>query len=106
MKSLPPWPKSWPPVSELNATCRFCGDIGHESPSDPAPGVCPVCLDKRMDAALKEQIATGNWAGLFDRLVAVGLTKDAAAQWIAELFLGDAPPTQTLVRREFRLDIN
>jgi hypothetical protein len=35
------------------AVCRFCGAKGLEDPAiDPAPGVCPACLEARMTAAV------------------------------------------------------
>lgn len=32
--------------------CRLCGLVGLEDPWDPAPGVCPRCLDERMASLL------------------------------------------------------
>lgn len=39
-------------MSVVEALCRYCGAVGEEDPAiDPAPGVCPNCLDARMAAA-------------------------------------------------------
>lgn len=39
------------PTRKRLVTCRHCGQTGHETPDDPAPGVCPDCLDQQMAAA-------------------------------------------------------
>lgn len=39
------------------STCRSCGTWGIETPDDPAPGICPVCLEQRM-AALVPRLET------------------------------------------------
>jgi len=46
----------------VDETCRFCGRTGLRwEDLDPAPGVCPTCLDARM-ATMTEQLAA--WASV------------------------------------------
>lgn len=42
-------------MTQQLATCRFCGIQGVEdSDIDPAPGVCPTCLDSRMAVVMQQ----------------------------------------------------
>lgn len=66
--------------------CRFCGKPGRETDGDVAPGVCPACLDARMEAATErlgrlvatlplEEVVAQQFRHLCDE---VGLTPEAA----------------------------
>jgi hypothetical protein len=43
-------------MTQAIETCRYCGRQGGDEfsfgPDDPAPGVCPTCLDARMSALM------------------------------------------------------
>ena len=68
--------------------CRFCGARGRERADDPAPGVCPSCLDSRMrlaTGALRDAAAAGREdLEEFARalLLEVGLTPGVAARFM------------------------
>lgn len=34
--------------------CRQCGERGYEDPDDPSPGLCPICLERRLAAAFPD----------------------------------------------------
>lgn len=66
--------------------CRYCGRTGGDEfsfgPDDPAPGVCPTCLDARMSAlmlgaarrATAGMGSNGLKAWLYGEMVELGLT--------------------------------
>jgi hypothetical protein len=69
-------------------TCRQCGKPGRETPDDPAPGLCPACLD----AALARVFFGGNGLALVlgdpdapskvvADLRALGVTEKALAEY-------------------------
>lgn len=67
--------------------CRFCGLRMVEDAGDPAPGVCPPCLDRRMAAAtlaLADAPGTNVTRTAYRLLREVGLTDPAARAFLAE----------------------
>ncbi|HKE98037.1 MAG TPA: hypothetical protein VKG45_03780 [Actinomycetes bacterium] len=69
-------------MAETLETCRFCGAPGLESEDDPAPGVCPRCLDERMARATAnlEKVAAAYRAG--------EITGESLFGWSRALLLG------------------
>jgi hypothetical protein len=64
--------------------CRDCGQAALEYDDDPAPGLCPGCLEQRLlDAAAR--MAGMSAPEAISALVGSGLTPKAAAQFIDHL---------------------
>jgi hypothetical protein len=79
-------------VTQQLATCRFCGAQGVEdSDIDPAPGVCPACLDSRM-AVVTQRVAEHGMAGAWDGLMWAGLSNEAATEFLVELAIVAGTP--------------
>ena len=81
-------------------SCRDCGKLALEHATDPAPGLCPECLDRRLKEVtvwLLQQVGstapkTVILARFFDRLVDIGLRPAAAARDIRVLAAADGVP--------------
>lgn len=72
-------------------TCRDCHRVGVETDDDPAPGLCPVCLDVRLARATEDLAAldaTSIEGGALDRhardlLVDAGLVEPYLSSFLA-----------------------
>jgi hypothetical protein len=64
------------------ARCRICGATGEETDDDICPGVCPPCFDRRMDQATVALAADPRPAMAYHLLREVGLTAEAAADFL------------------------
>lgn len=75
------------------STCKFCGARGREEANDPAPGVCPDCLDERMKAATERLARRVQEIGLplaftrtgLELVTEVGLTREAAGAFLQRM---------------------
>lgn len=94
--------KSWQRMDRHTVTCRDCGKTGTSDRSDPAPGICPKCFQKRMDQVWIEQVAVGSFRGFFDRLIQIGgLTEEAACSYMIEIIRAATEP-----KARSRVDLN
>ena len=72
-------------------TCRDCGAVGEGGPDDPAPGLCPECMEQRLakvTAHLEERIKEVPPEVLWFEarrllLEEVGLTPEATRKFLA-----------------------
>lgn len=77
-------------MSWIYVTCPFCGAVGREEKGDPAPGVCPPCLDAKMKQATARFGPLVDALGLEDALReqvrylvdVVGLTREATRHFL------------------------
>lgn len=72
------------------ATCRVCGAQGLEDETDPAPSLCPSCLEATMDRLMEPLARLMRRHGrvialsrIHDEMVAAGLTSAAATSFLA-----------------------
>jgi hypothetical protein len=90
--------------------CRYCGRQGGDEfsfgPDDPAPGVCPTCLDARMAdvmrsaaerAAHEPTFQLKSW--LHKELVLLGLTPTWAQRFVDGQFTAFASARKRVSRR-------
>lgn len=82
-------------------TCRYCGTQGEAEPDlDPAPGVCPACLDKRLAKVTFEAVFVSELkspaelsAWMRQQLLAIGMVEP----WASRFVEGETGPTKAAI---------